>query len=137
MGFAQQGLIHVIFCVQKRAICIYIKYKYKCNSCLIYELGILKVKDHILRCGYDFVQDWIHGRVSQTFNNIFDKNPLPCCNIRRNHNKVALPSRCLEIWDTSSLSYQGSMVDLGLHDIKSKIIIKNKINAMFYLIFFY
>ena len=97
---------------------------------------ILKIKDHILPCRYDFVHDWIHLRLPQTFNNIFDKKPPPCYNIRRNHSKVTLPSRRLENWGTNSLRYQGSiihnsLVDLGLHNIKSKHIVKNKIKSMF------
>ena len=136
-GFAQQGLINKIFRIQKRAIRLITFSKYKCNSSrLFHELGILKIKDHILLCRYDFVHDWIHLRLPQTFNNIFDKKPPPCYNIRRNHSKVTLPSRRLENWGTNSLRYQGSiihnsLVDLGLHNIKSKHIVKNKIKSMF------
>ena len=130
-------LINKIFRIQKRAIWLFTFSKYKCNSSrLFHELGILKIKDHILLCRYDFVHDWIHLRLPQTFNNIFDKKPPPCYNIRRNYSKVTLPSRRLENWGTNSLRYQGSiihnsLVDLGLHNIKSKHIVKNKIKSMF------
>ena len=135
-GFAQKSLVNKILRIQKRAIRLITFSDYKCNTSRLFrELSILKINDHILLCRYEFVHDWIHSRLPKTFDNIFVKKPPTIYNIRRNHSKVTVPTRRLETWGTNSLRYQGSLlhnslVDLGLHNIQSKRIVKNKIKSM-------
>ena len=59
-------------------------------------------------------------------------------NLRRNDDKVSLPSRRLSKWGTNTLRYQGaiihnSLVDLGLHNITSKPVVTNKLKSIYQL----
>ena len=56
--------------------------------------------------------------------------------LRRNDDKVSLPSRRLSKWGTNMLRYQGaiihnSLVDLNLHNTTSKLVVKNKLKSIY------
>ena len=136
-GFAGKGLINKIFRIQKRAIRIITFSHYKCKTSLLFnKLGILKVSDHIELCRYEFVHDWIHGRLPTTFDKIFSYNTFLQYDFRRNIDMVTIPYRRLEKWGTYTLRYQGAIihntiVDLGLHKTKSKCVFKNKLKSLY------
>ena len=136
-GFAKQSLINKIFRIQKRAIRIITCSSYKCNtSPLFHKLGILKIHDHIELCRYEFVHDWIHGRLPTTFDSTFSKTNSGQYSLRRSNEKVAIPFRKLDKWGTDTLRYKGALIhniiiDLGLHKVKSKRIFKNKLKSMY------
>ena len=128
-GFANKCLINKIFCIQKREIRLISFSRYKANSSpLFHKLGILKVFDLVAIFRFQFVHDWIHKRLPTAFENMFQLESSKQYNLRRNEDKVSLPSRRLSKWGTNTLRYQGavihnSLVDLSLHNITSKPVV--------------